>query len=165
MLKLYLKKLFIIITLAISIMAVCYICYPVIGSIANLFYQPAIRYTILIGVPTILVLIFVYKRRIHNLDLRDDYIKHMKILDATDSKRDLKKEFNYFKTFKPLQAEVLAFATVILPLVVAIGLTVENGASVWINCLVGIIVFFLIVSVYFVLDITFWLLIHKIWLK
>jgi len=165
MFKLYFKKLFLIIAFLFFILGVYYICWPIFVSIANFFEYPAIRYTILMGIPTFFVLMFVYKRRIENPSLRIDYIKYIRSLSTTDLKFDIRNEINYFKTFKPLHAEAMAFTTLILPFVIGIGLTVENDASFLVNCFAGIIVFSLLVGIYLVSDIAFWLLVHKNWLK
>ena len=121
--------------------------------------------TILVGVPIFCVLMFVNKRRIENQSLRIDYVKYIKSLSTTDLKFNMKNEINYLKSFMPLRAEAMAFSTLILPFVMGIGLTVENDASVLVNCIAGLIVFSLIICIYLVLDIAFWLFVHKNWLK
>ena len=165
MFKLYLKKLFLIIGFLLAILAVYHICWPIFVSFANFFEYPAIRYSILIGIPAFFVLMFVYKRRMENKSLKLDYIKYVRSFSADDLKFDIRKEFNYFKTFKPLIAEAMAVTTLILPFVIGIGFTVENDASLLVNCLAGLVIFSLFVGIYLIADIAFWVLVHKNWLK
>ena len=61
--------------------------------------------------------------------------------------------------------EILAFATIMLPFVVMIGITAENEASFLAKLLAGIILFSLFVIVYTILDILFWVFVHKKWVK
>ena len=165
MFKLYFKKLFLIIAFLFLILGLYYISWPILVSFSNFFEYPAIRYTILMGIPTFLMLMFVNRRRIENQSLRVDYIKYVRNLSTADLKLNIKNELNYFKTFKPLHAEAIAFATLILPFVIGIGITIENDAPFLINCLVGLIVFSLFICIYLVLDIALWLLVHRSWLK
>lgn len=163
MLKLYFKKLLLIIVFAFSIIGVFFLGYAILGLLSSFFQHPVIRYSILMGVPTLLVLRLVYKWRVKDQNLKIDYMNYRTSTDTAETKIDIKNEINYFKTFKPLQAEILAFATIMFPFVVAIGFSAGNGASFFVNFLVGIIVFSLIVSVYAVLDAAFWILVHKQW--
>ena len=164
-LKLYLKKLFLIIAFSLSILGIYYICSPMLMSIANFFAHHAIQFTILMGIPTLLVFMFIYKKRVNNQSLRTDYVKYIRSLNTADLKLNIRNEINYFKTFKPLHAETLAITTLILPFAVGIGTTVENDASFLVNCFAGLVVFSLIVGVCFVLAVTFWLFVHRNWLK
>ena len=148
MFKLYFKKLFLIILFTIFVLGVYYVCSPMLITISNFFEHPAIRYTILVGVPIFCVLMFVNKRRIENQSLRIDYVKYIKSLSTTNLKFNIKNEINYLKSFMPLRAEAMAFSTLILPFVMGIGLTVENDASVLVNCIAGLIVFSLIICIY-----------------
>ena len=50
--KLYFKKLFSIILFAFCILGVFFISYNILATVSNFFKHPAIRYTILMGVPT-----------------------------------------------------------------------------------------------------------------
>ena len=59
------------------------------------------------------------------------------------------------------QAEILAFATIMFPFVVAIGVTAENEASFLANLFAGIVVFSLFVVGYLILDVLFWIFVHK----
>lgn len=163
MLKLYLKKLFLIIAFSLSILGIYYICSPLLMSIANFFAHPAIRFTILMGVPSFCVLMFIYKKRVDNQSLRTDYVKYIRSLNTTEL--NIKNEFNYFKTFKPLHAEALAITTLLLPFAVGIGMTVENDASFLVNCFAGLVVFSLIIGICLVWAVAFWLFVHRNWLK
>lgn len=165
MLKLYLKKLFLIIVFSISILGVYYIFSPMLMSIANFFVHPAMRFTILMGVPTFLVVMFIYKKRVDNQGLRNDYVKYIRSLNTTNLKLNIRNEIDYFKTFQPLHAEALAITTLILPFAIGIGMTVENDASFLVNCLAGLIIFSLIIAICFVLAVAFWLFVHRNWLK
>lgn len=165
MLQLYFKKLFLIIAFLLSVLGVYYICSPMLVSIANFFARPAIRYTILMGVPTFLVLMLIYKKRVDNQSLRADYVKYIRSLNTTDLKLNIRNEINYFKTFKPLHAQALAITTLLLPFTIGIGITVENDASFLVNCFAGLVVFSLIIGICLVLDAAFWLLVHRNWLK
>lgn len=165
MFKLYFKKLFFTIAFLFLIMGLYYISWPILVSFSNFFEYPVIRYTILMGIPALLILMLVNRGRIENQGLRMDYIKYIRNLSSTDLKFNIRNELNYFKTFKPLYAEVMAFVTLILPFVIGIGITIENGAPFLVNCIAGLIVFSLFICVYLVLDIALWLLVHRSWLK
>ncbi|MBE5951701.1 MAG: hypothetical protein E7260_08945 [Lachnospiraceae bacterium] len=165
MLKLYLKKLFLIIGFFFVILGVFFPCYFITSTIANLFQTPFVHYIILMGVPTVIVLKLVYKGRTKNQNLRNDYIDYISSVGTAERKFKLESEIIYLKSFQPLQAEILAFATIILPFVVAIGISVEKEASFMANFLTGIIVFSLLVCVYLILDVLFWIYVHKKWLK
>jgi len=162
--KLYFKKLFSIILFAFCILGVFILCYSVLATISNFFQHPAIRYTILMGAPTFLVLRYIYMGRIKNKRLRTDYMNYIRGLDTTELKLDLKSEINYFKTFKPLYAEVLAVATLLLPFVIGIGVFSGNEALLFVNILVGFLIFSLFLSTYVVADVALWILVHKKWL-
>lgn len=165
MLKLYFKKLFLITIFTFSILSVFVVSYSVLVSISNFFQHPAIRYTILMGTPTFIVLRLVNKGRIKKQNLKIDYMNYIRDLGTADLKLDIKNEINYFKTFQPLHAEVLAAATLLLPFVVAIGFSTENESSFFVNFLVGIFVFSLLVSIYLVADVALWILVHRNWMK
>lgn len=165
MFKLYFKKLLLLIGFNLAIIGICILGYPIIGTLANFFQHPVIHYTILMGVPTFIVLMLVYKGRIKNQNLRNDYMNYIKSVDAIERKVTLKYEMSYFKSFQPLHAEILAFATIILIFVVAIAITVENAASFWANLLTTITLFSLFVIVYTILDILFWVFVHRKWMK
>ena len=164
-LRLYLRKLFTIIGFVIAIAMVYYVCYPVLGSLGNFFHQSPIRHVITIGIPLVLVFKLIYTSRCNNQGLKADYLNYIRSFSVTEQRFDVKNEFKYLKTFKPLYVEAAAFVTLLLPLVIAIGLKVENGAPILVNCLVGLIVFFLFLGVWLALDVAFWLLVHKKWLK
>ena len=163
--KLYFKKLFSIILFAFCILGVFFISYSILATVSNFFKHPAIRYTILMGVPTFFVLRLVNKGRIKNQNLKIDYMNYLRNLGTTDLRIDVKNESNSFKTFKPLHAEVLAVATLLLPFVITIGFSTENEASIFVNFLIGLVIFSLFVGIYAVADIALWILVHKNWLK
>ena len=165
MFRLCLRKIFTIIVFVIAISIVFYVFYPALGSFGNFFHQSSVRYLITFGIPALWVLIMIFKSRFDNRELRTDYIEFIRNQENADLKFNIKTELNYFKTFKPLHADAIAFAVLFLPLVVAIGFTVENEASAFVNCIAGLIIFsvFLVICVGF--DIFLWLLIHKFWLK
>ena len=165
MFKLYLKKLFLLIGFNFAIIGIYFLGYPIVGTMANFFQNPVIHYTILMGVPTFIVLILVYKGRTKNQNIRNDYMNYMKSVDTIELKVTLKNEIAYFKSFQSLHTEILAFATIMLPFVVAIAITVENEASFFANLLAGIILFSLFVIVYTILDILFWVFVHKKWVR
>ena len=165
MFKLYFKKLFFAIVICFLILGIYYVCYPILASISNFFKSPVIRYTILIGVPVFLVVMYIYKRRVENQILRIDYIKYIRNLSATDLKLNVKNELNYLKTFKPIRAELMAFITLILPFVIGIGITIENSAPFLVNFFAGLIIFSLFTCIYLISDISVWFLVHRSWLK
>lgn len=162
--ELYFKKLFSIILFAFCILGVFFISYSILATVSNFFKHPAIRYTILMGVPTFFVLRLVNKGRIKNQNLKIDYMNYLRNLGTTNLRIDVKNEINYFNTFKPLHAEVLAVATLLLPFVIAIGFSAENEASIFVNLLIGLLIFSLFVGIYAVADIALWILVHKKWL-
>ena len=133
-LRLYLRKLFAITGFVIAIAMVYYVCYPVLGSLGNFFHQSPIRHIITIGIPFVLVFKLIYTSRCNNQGLKADYIEYIRSFGETEQRFDIKREFKYFKTFEPLYAEVAAFVTLLLPFVIAIGLKVENEASILVNC-------------------------------
>ena len=78
--KLYFKKLFSIILFAFCILGVFFISYSILATVSNFFKHPAIRYTILMGVPTFFVLRLVNKGRIKNQNLKIDYMNYLRNL-------------------------------------------------------------------------------------
>lgn len=164
MIKLYLKKTLLIIVFFLFILGIYFIGYSVLGFLSSFFKHTAIRYSILMGIPTLIALRLVYKCRVKDQNLKIDYVNHIRSSDATDRKINIKNEINYFKTFKPLIAEISAVATIMLPIFIAIGFSLKNEASFFVNFLAGIIVFAFVVTIYAVLDAAFWMLVHKQWL-
>ena len=128
MFRLYLKKLFLIIGFFFAILGVYFVCFIFLSTLANFFKESFLHFAILVGVPTFIVLRYVYKSRVRNHSLRIDYLNYIRSLDAVSLKDKIKSEIIYLKSFQPLQAEILAFATIMLPFVVAIGVTADNGA-------------------------------------
>ena len=165
MFKLYLKKLVLIIGFCFTTLGLYFLCYPLISTIANFFKNSFIHYTIIFGVPIFIVLILVYNGRVQDQKLRKNYLNYIKTKDSKNLIDKIKDEIVYLKSFQPLQAELLAFATLILPFVVAIGITSDNGAPFISNVLAGITLFAVFVGSYLILDVLFWVIIYKKWLK
>lgn len=165
MFRLYLRKLFLIIGFFFAIIVVFFPCFLVTSTIANFFENPVIHSMILMGVPTFIVLRYVYKSRVRNHSLRIDYLNYIRRLDAVKLKDKIKNEILYLKSFQQLQAEILAFATIMLPFVMEIGVTSDNGAPFFAKVFAGIIMFSMFVGGYLILDVLFWMFVHKKWLK
>ncbi|MBR3810806.1 MAG: hypothetical protein IKJ16_00550 [Agathobacter sp.] len=165
MFKLYLKKLILIIGFCFTILGVYFLCYPFIATIANFFKNSPLQYAILFGVPTFFVLILVYNGRVQDQKLRKAYVKYIRTKDSKNLIDKIKDEIVYLKSFQSLQAELLAFSTLILPFVVAIGVTADSEAPFFANVLAGITLFAVFVGSYLILDVLFWVLVHKKWLK
>jgi len=148
-----------------SIFFVYYVAYMILGLISSFFKALVIRYTILIGIPTFIVLRFVYKSRFNNQDHKIDYIKYMRENKGTKININIKDEFCYLKNFDSFKAEVLAALTVVLPFIIAILFSIENESSVFSNIFAGLIILVLITAIYSFLDFTFWILVHKSWIN
>lgn len=71
------------------------------------------------GIPTFIVLRFVYKRRFENQNYKTDYIKYMRENKETKLRINIKDELCYLKNFGPFKAEVLTVSTIVLPFILA----------------------------------------------
>ena len=165
MIKLYFRKIFSIIICSLAIFFVYYLAYMILGLIFSFFKALVIRYSILMGIPTFIVLRFVYKSRFKNQNYKIDYIKYMRENKEIKININIKDEFCYLKNFDPFKAEVLAASTIVLPFIVAMLFSIENEASVFLNIFASLIIFVLITAIYSFLDFAFWILVHKSWIN
>ena len=75
----------------------------------------------------------------------------------------IKSELRYMLRFPEFIAENIAFATVILPFLIAIG--VANPGPWWANILAGVVILCIGVGAFFIIDFLLWMLVHVSWRK
>ena len=81
------------------------------------------------------------------------------LVEANRERLILKEEWQYMIKFPHFLAEILAFVTIFLPIVIAVCLA--NSASI----LAGVIVLSIFVMIYFVSDFALWMIVHNTWRK
>ena len=133
-----------------------YVGFSILKTISNFFEVSVVRYAILFGIPAVIILMIVCNYRLENTEVKRFYLKYI-----TDSKPNWKSEGMYIWNMPDFRTEGLAFATLLLPLLIAIGFGIP--AAWWINLLTGIIIFILLEGSFLILDALFWLLIHMKW--
>lgn len=158
MVKLYLKKLGAILLYTVLCFFVYFISFNILVSIANIFKTPIFRYGILVGVPVVIAFITVHRFRVEKSEIRRAYLS----IVGTE-KIGIKSELRYMTRFSEFIAENIAFATVIFPFLLAIG--VANSGPWWANVLAGGIILCMGVGVFFVTDFLLWMLVHVSWRK
>ena len=94
MIKLYFKKLLSMLLYAGIWILVFFIGYGAFATAANFFKFNIVRYSILIGIPAIIILAIVYNHRKEKTEIKRFYLK-----SVTDKKMILIKEIRYMLTF------------------------------------------------------------------
>ena len=156
MVKLYFKKLLSMFLSVALLILIYYIGFSALMTASNFFKALWIRYAVLFGIPALIILVMIYKRRTEGMENRRCYLKNI-----DTQKTWMKKELWYIIHFADFRMELVAFATFLLPFVVGIG--VENQAPWWANIIAGTIIFCLIEGGFFLLDWMIWLLVHNKW--
>lgn len=133
-----------------------YIGFSALMTASNFFKALWIRYVVLFGIPALIILVMVYRRRAENAEIRRCYLKY-----SDTKKMGIKQEFSYILRFADFRMESAAFATILLPFIVGIG--IENQAPWWANILAGIIMFCLCEGGICLLDWMLWFLVHNKW--
>ena len=158
MVKLYFKKLGLMFFYVFLVFFIYYIGFGLLKTIANFFELPIIKYGVLFGVPTAIILISIYRHRIEKNEFRRSY------LESTDKEKlILKNELRYMLKFDDFLAEMYSFATIIFPFVIAIG--VGSQAPWYADIIAGILVFGVFLGFLFVLDFAFLIIVHMKWRK
>ena len=136
-----------------------YIFYSVLGTIVNFFGNSIIiRYSVLMGIPGVITYLIICNRRIKNIKIKQHYLESI-----NNTKTTLKTELGYIFKFPHFLTEIFSFATIISPILIAIG--VESNASFWGNIFAGLIVMVVIVGVFGALDFISWMIVHTVWRK
>lgn len=156
MVKLYFKKLLSMFLSVALLILIYYIGFSALMTASNFFKALWIRYVVLFGIPALIILVMVYRRRAENAEIRRCYLTY-----SAPPKTGVKQEFLYILRLADFLMELAAFATILLPFLVGIG--IENQAPWWANILAGIIMFCLFEGGYFLLDWMLWLLVHNKW--
>ena len=156
--KLYLKKiLYMLLYLGIFVV-IYFVGFPVFYSFSNIFKNRIIRGVLLLGVPFIIMLALVFKMRLKNQKLAEDFK-----LKIDKDKKVLKRELDYIMRFPDFWAEMLLFSTFLLPVLIFVGVT--SPAPLYADIMAGIILFIIFEALFFVADFIQWLIVHAIWLK
>lgn len=158
MIKLYFKKLLLMLIYVIICFLIYYVGFSILATLANFFEAPIIRYGVMFGIPAIIILIIIYKHRIEKKEMRRSYLER-----TNKEKLILKNEFLYMFRFPDFLTEIFSFTTIILPAVIAIG--IGNQAPWWADVFAGTIILCILVSMFFVLDFIFWMIVHIAWRK
>ena len=137
---------------------VYFISFNILVSIANIFKTPIFRYGILVGVPVGIAFVTVHRFRVEKNEIRRAYLSNVGI-----GKMGIKSELRYMLRFPEFIAENIAFATVILPFLIAIG--VANPGPWWANILAGVVILCIGVGAFFIIDFLLWMLVHVSWRK
>jgi hypothetical protein len=153
-----LKKLGSILLYTILCIFVYFISFNILVSIANVFKTPLFRYGILIGVPVGIAFVTVHRFRVEKGEIRRAYLSI-----AGTEKIGIKSEWRYMIRFPEFIAENIAFATVILPFLTAIG--IANPGPWWANILAGVVILCIGVGAFFIIDFLLWMLVHVSWRK
>lgn len=165
MIKLYFKKLF---TLVFGLYMVSFVYrlgrFP-LETLSNFFSIAIIRLAILLGVPMLIVLSFVWKRRVGDQNEKAEYMKYLRGVSGNDIRINIKKELEYIKNFVDFKAELYAAVTVTVPVVAVMCFSGNSNVPLFIICLASIIIAVVTLLVYTVSDFVFWMLIHKVWIK
>ncbi len=154
--KLYFKKLLIILLFAGLCFVISLLGSVILLTVANFFQNVFVRSLILIGIPAVVILGIVYHYRRENKDLARAYQEY-----CNHEKMTFKKELLYMIRFPDFLAEILAFATILLPMIIA--LCIATSEPLWAEMLAGVIVLCIAEAVFFVIDFALWMIVHHWW--
>lgn len=133
-----------------------YVGFSALKTVSNFFKAQFVRYGVLFGIPAIIILVMVYRRRIENAEIKRSYLK---ICDTP--KLIWKNEMAHMLRLADFRGELAAFATVLLPILIAVGM--ESQAPWWADIMAGIVVFCLSEGIFLVFDLILWLAVHHKW--
>ena len=157
--KLYVKKL-IYMALYVALFFFIYtLSFSVLATAAGFFKIFLVQCLIVYGIPFIIMVVFVYRKRSNNSERRREYLQYME----NETKPVLKKEFLFLIKDPHFITEILAFATVIALFLFPIGAGVDG--PFYAVFLGGLVIFILVNSIYFLIDFVHWMVVHKNWLK
>lgn len=157
MIKLYFKKLLWIIIFLLIYIAVYFIGFNLLYTIANFFEdRNLIGNIILFGIPFICSIVIIYYLRVSNNKLRTEYLSSL----LSDNYSFLKDVIFILKS-KSFISEILAFETVLVPLSLSIGIS-ENTPIL--PLIMGTIILSVGGAILFgIIDLLIWLPVHKTW--
>ncbi len=156
MVKLCIKKLLMMLLCVGICLAVSFIGFGVLGSLANFFTNTVIRSTIIFGIPALIVLIAVQAGRRANQKLRQEYLEY-----CHEKKWTIGHEFRYILSFPDFLAEMIAFTAILMPLLIA--LCMSSGAPWWVNIVAALLLLGALAAVYCTVDVACWMVIHFLW--
>ena len=122
--KLYFKKLLFMLLYVSLCLLIYFLGFSILVSIANIFENSMIRNCVLIGIPVGIIFTIVYCHRRDKSGIRRVYLEQLGHV-----KLSIKEELAYILHFPEFIAELLAFFTIILPVILAIG--VASAAPWW----------------------------------
>ena len=162
MVKLYFKKLFWM-ALYTGLFFLIYLAlYVFLETAAGFFEGLFMRVFMLMGIPLIILVFFIYRKRLNNSERRREYLSYIE----SDTKLNLKKEFMFLIKDSHFIAEILSFATVAIPLEIVASAPIDkSGAPFWLILFTEIELILIFVTTYFIIDFVHWLLVHRKWLK
>ena len=156
--KLYFKKLFSILGhLALCLIIYC-IGFSLLTLVANFFKNHFVRLGIGFGIPLVLVLIRVYRRRLENQEMRRTYLS-----EANRERLVWREEWQRLCKFPHFLAELLAFASMDLVFTIIVAFIVTGPW--WVYLLVAAIYFLAPCILYFIIDFALWIMVHNAWRK
>ena len=156
--KLYFKKLVFMALYTALFFLVYFILFSFLGTVAGFFENLIIRALIVFGIPMIIMIVFVYRKRSDNSEKRREYLQYMQ----NEIKISLKKEISFLIKDSYFISEVLAFSTVLTLFLIPIGVGIEG--PFYAVLLGGIVIFMLFDFVYILVDFALWVLVHRKWL-
>ena len=156
--KLYFKKLISIMLYTLIFIAIYLIGFSIISLIANFFKSLLVRMIISFGIPLTIILIRIYNKRLENPDMRREYLASVK-----KGKLSLKEEWQYIIKFPHFLAELFAFLT--LAFVYSFLSIIGFPVPFIIRILSMLLCFIIFASLYFVIDFSHWIFVHRTWKK
>ena len=156
MVKLCFKKLLMMLLCVGICLAVSFIGFGVLGSLANFFVNPVVRSAIIFGIPALIVLIAVQAGRRANYKLRQEYLEYCHV-----EKWTLGREWRYMLRFPDFLAELIAFGAILVPFLLAI--CMASGAPWWADMIAAFFLLGVLSAVYCVVDFACWTVIHFLW--
>lgn len=158
MIKLYFKKLLSMLLCIGLFFVIYYLGSGALMTLSNFFKNPIVRYSILFGIPVMIIIALIFKRRLENAQGKREYLKNRR-----ERGEGLKNEWLYLLGLPDFRAEAAAFATALLPFLIAVG--IGSDAPFWADLLAGAVLFCLLEGVLLALDFSLWLTVHIKWVK
>ncbi len=160
MLKLYFKKLFSMLLDMVIVIIVYNMFFNLTYTLSNFFVEQKAKNVVLFGIPFIIMLIVIHGMRLRNGEKRRLYLN-----SVGEAKLNFKSELRYMLSYSEFHAELLSFATIVLPLALGMALTIDNDVSTALNLFVGFIVLCFCVALFAFFDFLLWVLVHTKWKK
>ena len=156
--KLYFKKLISILGHTLLCIVIYCIGFTLLTLVANFFKNHFVRLCIGFGIPLILVLIRVVRRRSENQEMRRAYLA-----EANRERFVWREEWRRLLKFPDFRAEVLAFASIAFIFAIIVAFIVTGPW--WVYILVALIYLLAPCTLYFTIDFILWAIVHNSWRK